>query len=416
MPLTAIAVTLVVLVSAAFAVPAVRDAATLADVPDFQLSYSAGYLLIAPLSAILDTLTLFTVRQHAMLLVWALALYVVYRVWRGRPRPRALHRVAYEAAYAGAFLAVVLGVYAYGAVGPRPMAELTIPEAARMEVLVIDFHSHTRYSHDGRPGWEPSDVRAWHRAAGFDADYITDHATVAGAERGIADNPTEAGEGTMLLQGIEAFYNGEHVNVLGAGRRYKGLLTPDSRDVDPQALMLASLVPRSEPVLIETLPGNMKKMIAAGGPGTAGVRAIEIIDGAPRGLAQTRRDREQIVRLADSLDLALVAGSDNHGWGKTAPGWTLMDIPGWRGMSSDSLAAAIERSLRTQRRRATRVVERRIAGPDGNAVATVFAPPLAAWEMLTTLSPDERVMWIIWAWAIAIGLRARRIRRRTARA
>ena len=34
---------------------------------------------------------------------------------------------------------------------------------------------------------------------------------------------------------------------------------------------------------------------------------------------------------------ALTSGSDNHGWGSTAPNWTLMLIFGWRGMAADSL-------------------------------------------------------------------------------
>jgi hypothetical protein len=30
-----------------------------------------------------------------------------------------------------------------------------------------------------------------------------------------------------------------------------------------------------------------------------------------------------------------------------------------------------------------------------------LAGPAVVWRMLTTLSPDERVMWIVWTWAIA---------------
>ena len=34
----------------------------------------------------------------------------------------------------------------------------------------------------------------------------------------------------MLLQGLEAGYKGEHVNILSAGRRYRGLTNPDLRE------------------------------------------------------------------------------------------------------------------------------------------------------------------------------------------
>jgi hypothetical protein len=183
--------------------------------------------------------------------------------------------------------------------------------------------------------------------------------------------------------------------------------------------MLASLIRNHEPVVIETFPGHLDKVIAASGPGRAGVRAIELVDGSPRGLDDTRILRSRIVHVADSLNLAMVAGSDNHGWGRAAPAWTLLIVPGWRGMGSDSLSSAIERSLR-QGKEATRVVERPVAGElNGvNALEMTVMLPLVVWRMLTTMSVDERVMWIVWVWALALAwgatstwLRRRRLRR-----
>ena len=211
----------------------------------------------------------------------------------------------------------------------------------------------------------------------------------------------------MLLQGIEAGYNGEHVNILSAGRRYKGVVTADLRDVDEQSLMLANIFPATTPLIIETIPGNLSKLLVPNPRGVPPVQAIEIVDGSPRGLSQGRRDRERIVHLADSLNLALVTGSDNHGWGRAAPGWTLMRIPGWRGMPTDSLSRRIEDVLRVGRREATRVVERRVAGGQ-NPIALAFTAPLVAWRMLTTLSADERVMWLIWTWGIVLLVRGLR--------
>ena len=42
--------------------------------------------------------------------------------------------------------------------------------------------------------------------------------------------------------------NGEHVNVLSAGRRYKGVVTADLRDIDEQSLMLANMFPATTPL------------------------------------------------------------------------------------------------------------------------------------------------------------------------
>ncbi len=247
----------------------------------------------------------------------------------------------------------------------------------------------------------------WHRGAGYDVAYITDHATFEGAERGIAANPPLAGEGTTILQGLEAFYKGEHVLVLSAGRLYKGLTTPDLKDIDEQSLALASLIVPSAPVVIQTIPGNLSRVPASTGPGAPGAIAIEIIDGSPRGLTQGRRDHDRIVHLADSLDLALVTGSDNHGYGRAAPGWTLLRLPGWRGMPTDSLSRQIERILRVGRRESTRTIERRVA--EGvSPISLLFAPVPVIWRMMTTLSPDERVMWLVWTWGIFLLVRSKR--------
>ncbi len=417
-PWIAVVITALVLLTAAFPEEAIRDAINLGPVVEAHLELSSGYLAIAPLSNVLDTLTLLGVRQHVVVLLTVIVVYAIVRVWRairargsGAPTRPATGRALRELGFAGLLLAAIVVVYAAAALLPRPMAALVAqPDDV---ILVADFHAHTKYSHDGRPGWDPSDVRAWHRAAGFDAVYISDHRTVQGAELGIVDNPPVAGQGVMILQALEAGWHGEHVNILGANRFYKGVTTPDLRDVDEQALRLGSLLPGREPIVIQTFPGRLDSVPLAKGPQTPGVRAIEVIDGAPRGLDQTRILRSRIVHLADSANIALVAGSDNHGWGYAAPGWTLLIVPGWRGMRTDSLAMSIEQSLRTGKE-ATRVVERRIPGElnGGNPIELTLTLPIVVWSMFTTLSVDERVIWLVWTWALVLVWRLTSERRR----
>jgi hypothetical protein len=87
-----------------------------------------------------------------------------------------------------------------------------------------------------------------------------------------------------------------------------------------------------------------------------------------------------------------------------------MRIGGWRGMSTDSLAMRIESVLRLGRNGSTLVVERRVA--DGtNPLALLFASAVIPWRMLTTLSTDERVVWLIWTWAIVLVVRGVRLSR-----
>ncbi|MES2176215.1 MAG: hypothetical protein V4550_00010 [Gemmatimonadota bacterium] len=411
-----VTVAAVVLLSALLPLAPVRDAATLGLVPEVTLHRPMAYVAMAPVSNVLDVLTLFTVRQHIALL---LTIIVCYGIWwwrAGRLTLRALpptRRALREIARLGVGLVVWLAVYLGVTIMPRPMAQL---EPAS-DIVAVDFHAHTKYSHDGRSDWTAEDVRAWHRDAGFAVAYITDHRTFEGARAGWANNPQTAGTGTTLLPGIEVVWRGEHVNVLDADRMYQGILTDDLRDIDEKALAMASVLPKNEPVVIETLPGNPDKALAADGSGTAGIRAIELIDGSPRGLGQTRRERASIVHRADSLNLALVAGSDHHGWGHTAAGWTLISLTDWRGMGPEDLSVQISRIFRAGGRGSTRVVERVIADTDG-PIALPFTVPLVAWKMFRTLSGDERIVWLAWLAMLYLlwHLRESRLRDRLTRA
>ena len=125
-------------------------------------------------------------------------------------------------------------------------------------------------------------------------------------------------------------------------------------------------------------------------------------------MSQTRHDHDLIVHLADSLNLALVSGSDNHGWGRTAAGWTLLRLQGWRGYPPDGMARDIETILRLAGRSGTHVVERTTASAAPVAVAVTL--PAVVWTVMRTLSSGERVAWLVWFWAVWLVLAAVRLR------
>ena len=87
--------------------------------------------------------------------------------------------------------------------------------------------------------------------------------------------------------------------------------------------------------------------------------------------------------------LALTTGTDNHGWGYTAPAWTLMRPPQWRGLSGDELTLLIERVIREAGFAGTLAIERVVAYPASGVelALTVASVPLM---MFRTLSTDER--------------------------
>jgi hypothetical protein len=146
----------------------------------------------------------------------------------------------------------------------------------------------------------------------------------------------------------------------------------------------------------------------------AGVTAIEISDGAPRGLAQADRDDMQLWDLAAVNHLTVVAGSNNHGWGRTVVAWNVVRIPGWRALSPDSLGRIIESRLRSRQVNAVQVIERtRFVSHSHLLLAVAYAfMPIIFGAMILPSSPGE---WIAWAaWVAAIIVIVKLVRRRRA--
>lgn len=386
--LVAIIITLVVLAAWPLALSPLIDLETLAPAPAAHLALGPAYLVLAPICDVMDALTLLSVSQTVALLVSLAALYVVWRELRWRRFGTTLIREMRAALIA---LGGLVLFYCIGIVAPRPMARLTLDDA---DALAIDVHSHTRFSHDGRSSFTPDANRAWHRDAGFDVAYITDHSRFAGARQAATRNPTRAGDGLTSLPGVEYVRNHNHLVTLGAGdSAWASLGAAEPRGGETRPPLSAR-----DPVIVQTIPDSLSRMPAPDSTGAHGAIAIELSDGSPRGIEQSQRDRTRIIRLADSLDLALVAGSDNHGWGRTAVAWSVMRLPGWRALSPDSLGEAIANRVHAARRRAVEVVARRSPDAGQYRALVVATLPAVAWNILRTMSPFERLSWIAWAW------------------
>ncbi|NUQ21852.1 MAG: hypothetical protein HOQ09_12960 [Gemmatimonadaceae bacterium] len=353
-----------------------------------SLRLPGAYLATAPISDLLDTLTLLTPGQHGAIFAWALAAFLAWRALRWRRGPaRSWRALARETVLLALFLVAYAGFYVLGLLVPRPMAALALRDA---DALAVDVHSHTAASHDGRRGYDAEANRRWHAAAGFAAAYVTDHVDFSGAEAGMARNPARAGDGTVLLPGIESALPGAHVMVLGA-RRAMGV------DHDG-ALDVARIDSARGLITVLAFPARLGSV-----PPRLALDAVEGSDGAPRGLRFTRKHVVQIRDFAAAHHLVRVAGSNNHGWGRTAAAWTVLRIPGWRAMTPDSLDAAIRTTLR--RGVGARVVLRAVVAPPASNALWIATPVLVAWDMLRRLSTSERLVWLVWIWGL-VGLRA----------
>lgn len=402
-------VTGLVLTGAVFSRSPLRDAATLEPFPGAHLTHPLSYLLAAPIHGVIDAISLLTLRQHYAWVATALLLYAVWRLLRRRRRRTLAARIGVETGAAALCLGIVASIYVVGMYVPRPMARLVLDDP---EAMAVDFHSHTDHSHDGVDGFTVDRNRSWHAAAGYDAVFISDHRTwgaMIGAREG---NPDRAGDGVVLLPAMETRYRGPNVVALGTARRYRGTLDED-RNLDPGILDASAAAGDRPASLILTLPADLDDLRAAGPGSPAGLVALEVNDASPKGLEQSRSRRRELLRIADSLDLAVVAGSNTHGLGSTAAAWTVLRIEGWRGLTPEALGRRIEEKLRTERGGAAAVVERWIPYPGESPAALALTLPLAGWHLFASLSLAERLAWLAWAWGLGLGLGLRAGRRRS---
>lgn len=378
--------------------PTLRDAVTRESVADVTLERPLGYVVLAPFCQALDALTLLSSSQHAALVTTLVVLLVAWRAVHGLRRGTRRLRDDLVAVATGVLL--LAGAYAFTIV-PRPMAALHVADP---DVVVVDFHSHTNASPDTRRSFTVARNRAWHRAGGWHAAYVTDHLTVEGAMHGMATNPARAGDDTVLLPGVEIRGNGLMLLALGMSKAELAVLEPAVQPQGPR--------PRStrDHTVIIAIPGDIEW--AAGRTRTrAGTPvAIEVSDAGTAGLDQIQREHAALVAAARRGNFATVAGSNTHGWSHTPPAWSLLRIPGWRALTPAALGARIEALLRQERSAAVRVVERYVADPDATPFGLAATLPAIVWHVLATLTSAERLACLAWIWGAAFGVRRLRAR------
>jgi hypothetical protein len=263
--------------------------------------------------------------------------------------------------------------------------------------VVVDFHSHTSFSRDGRWGFTVERNREWHRAGGWHVAYVTDHIDGVKKENlgTLTANPRRAGDGTVLLPGVERRCDGRHFLILGVRHRDCWMLGAEPRNRP------ATLPFDREHAVIQTTPVKLHRVTAPESTAIRGLVGIELSDGSPHGLDQMQRDHDKLLAIADGSNLAVVAGSNNHGWTYAPLAWNLLRIPGWRDLTPEALGGAIEERLQRERRHAVTVVERYTAHPGSTPVGLVATVPAVAWHMLAPLTPAERASWIGWVWVVA---------------
>jgi hypothetical protein len=351
----AVALILLVLISAVNPLPSLVDPVTGTAAADADLMRPLAYVIVAPLSDVLDGLTFLSLdRARALLVVWSIVLVLWGALRRGT--------LAWRLTRAVLGPLILLAVVVATLLLPRPVPRFVTADSA---VTVIDYHAHTEASHDGRHGWTPLDLARWHAAQGFGASYVTDHNRVFENQ---IDGPFQ------LLPGAEWSVYRQHLLALGQ-------LTPINRDRynrdTPSMLGVFAELHERGALTIGSIPEywrnhweDLDDLIKAGMDG------FEIVNCSPKAIGFPNQARARVISLAREHNLLLIGGSDNHGWGKVTCVWNLTR-PSAQGFE------------------ANRVLARPLALLQGE-----WKPWTAAytqpWLMLRSLTWPERASWLTW--------------------
>lgn len=365
----AIALVLLLLVTAIHPLSPLVDAVTGSVPGDADLDRPVLYVMFAPLSNTLDALTFFSLgRAQWALVVWILAL----GAW-GALRPAAApitRRRRVGRALSGPGILLLLAAAAV--LLPRPVPRLTTVAGSG---TVIDYHAHTNASHDGRPGWTPARLAAWHARQGFEASYVTDHNVIYDGSL-----PLPAGTPISLLSGVEWSVYRQHVVAIGP-------VEPLPRDSfggsDARMMRIFSGVERQGALSIASLPEYWRNHREdLGAFVVAGVDGFEIVNCSPKGLSFPSDGRREVLALAGGHDLMAIGASDNHGWGSVTCVWNV-SRPGAQGFQTN------------------RVLARPLALVQGDWRPWT-APLTQPWFMLRSLSWSERASWLTWVLIILL--------------
>jgi hypothetical protein len=385
----ALGLTLMLLGARIFAVPALSDPLSAAVPPSFHLHAPWLYLLLAPLFTLWDGASILSMTRLKGLLV---GLVTGYLLWRGlRLAMGGGFSWLREARALVLSLCLLIAFLVAGAVWHRPMLSLA---GSAPDEVVTDFHSHTNVSQDVRNTWmkgfDAEANRRWHRRAGFDAVFITDHNTVDGL------GTQHRRAAPVLCPGIEVSAWRSHIVLLGDSvlvdrTRYNGSLSAllsllRTSDSAYGALSVASL-----PEYRRNHWGRLDTLIAAGLDG------FEVVNASPKANELSQAERDSVIALARSHNRFVVGASDSHGWGATSMAWNLVKVP-VADRQNDICAALLHRLA--DGFSAVRVIERHRLRPE--AWWPMWLTPVGVvWETWRSMGWALTGAWLVWIWAWA---------------
>ena len=270
----------------------------------------------------------------------------------------------------------------------RPMMALAgVPP----DLIVADLHGHTGVSHDVRNtlmrGYDAAANLRWHRRAGFDAVFITDHNTVEGLGPSTV-NP-------VRCPGIEVSAWKAHVVLLGDSlpidrSRYNGSLGELEALLQSSHSTYGALSLLSLPEFDRNHWQRLDTLVAAGADG------FEIVNASPKAAEFSLQHRNAVIALAQRSNRFVAGVNDSHGWGATSLAWNLIAAPGWRN-ARDPCTLILDR-LRTGFS-SNQIAERHHLRPE-SAWPRWLTPIGVVWETWRNMGTPLLLSWLGWVWAL----------------
>jgi hypothetical protein len=387
-----------VVVAQVFSLDPLVDVVTWTAPASARVAYPISHVLLAPFTLLADWLNGGSRHDLIGFAVWAGVAYTLTRLAARRGPPR---RPLRETLYAAALLVALGGFVGWGYWLQRPIPRLATTDA---DDLVLDVHSHTAMSHDGRRGFGAAQSARWHARAGFDAAFITDH-NVAGPAK--AWRIDAGGRRPRMLDGEELSLSGLHLVVLG-----NGVAIPN-RPYDASWDSTGALIRRLHAdslYLIASLPEYWEHHWGGelGELTTGGVDAFEIWTASPKAMDFPAEARRAVVARSRLENRTLFGATDMHGFGNTATVWNVVRLPGWRLLGDGALTQALVVRFRTEGVTANQVVALRRWLPESR-LGSAFSVPINLALALRTASVPHALALLgwIWVWPVAASFRRR---------
>ncbi|NLP10081.1 hypothetical protein GX408_06760 [bacterium] len=314
--------------------PAIRDAVSQLPAQGFDLNISWWRVLFEPFFGPLIFLLRSTepISLYGALFIWVLVLALVGGWKKQTSVSLNLKRwLRTWPLYFGCAIALFLiAVFA-----PLP-GETMVNQ--RPEVVLVNLHSHSHYSHDGIIS--PKGQLAWHRRQGFDAFFLTEHNHFAKTLE-IVDQQRNGRlpAHPLIMAGME--YSGSnHIVLLGLHRVFNAKDYSDKAAIDSAHSQGGAAI-----VAHWFIPARHTRPLSF--YVDAGADGFEIVNKS-EGAFHLESKAQPVIALCHEQGLVMTAACDYHGYGNVCQSWTGLTLPGWRALNVQQREKAILEILRSR--------------------------------------------------------------------